>query len=101
MVQHYKPFWLYFPAFAVVLFGLVIYFWHSTRTSSLAIPTSLTDEVMTAEEQGKTNVQTPQYVTRNRRTEEDAEAQDPGSPKIAPSSPKVVPSSSKVAPVVK
>lgn len=31
MVQHYSPFWLYFPSFSVVLFGLVIYFWHATR----------------------------------------------------------------------
>ncbi|KAF8318755.1 DUF914-domain-containing protein [Clavulina sp. PMI_390] len=26
---HYSPYWLYFPAFAVVLIGLVIYFWGS------------------------------------------------------------------------
>ena len=33
VVQHYSPYWLYFPAFVVVIVGLVIYFWHSTRTS--------------------------------------------------------------------
>lgn len=30
---HYSPFWLYFVAFAVVLVGLVVYFWHSARES--------------------------------------------------------------------
>lgn len=30
--QHYKPYWLYFVAFAVVILGLVIYFWSATRT---------------------------------------------------------------------
>ncbi|EIW79261.1 DUF914-domain-containing protein [Coniophora puteana RWD-64-598 SS2] len=44
---HYHPFWLYFPAFVVVLFGLVIYFWHATP-----------------EEQGKLNPQRPAYVNR-------------------------------------
>ena len=33
IIQHYSPYWLYFPAFVVVIVGLVIYFWHSTRTS--------------------------------------------------------------------
>lgn len=28
---HYQPFWLYFPAFAVVLVGLIVYFWTATR----------------------------------------------------------------------
>jgi len=35
--QRYSPYWLYFPAFAVVMSGLVIYFWHATRTSYLYI----------------------------------------------------------------
>lgn len=30
-MQHYSPFWLYFPAFAVVIVGLIVYFWHATR----------------------------------------------------------------------
>ncbi|KAG8220937.1 solute carrier family 35 member SLC35F1/F2/F6 [Butyriboletus roseoflavus] len=42
---HYSPFWLYFPAFAVVIVGLIIYFWHATP-----------------EEQGKLNPQMPDYV---------------------------------------
>ncbi|KAI0028671.1 DUF914-domain-containing protein [Vararia minispora EC-137] len=46
---HYSPYWLYFPAFAVVILGLVIYFWHSTP-----------------EEQGKLDIQTPEYVVRRR-----------------------------------
>ncbi|KAG6379528.1 hypothetical protein JVT61DRAFT_10023 [Boletus reticuloceps] len=39
---HYSPYWLYFPAFAVVMSGLVIYFWHATP-----------------EEQGKSDVRIP------------------------------------------
>ncbi|KAI0051006.1 DUF914-domain-containing protein [Auriscalpium vulgare] len=44
---HYSPYWLYFPAFAVVILGLVVYFWHSTP-----------------EEQGHININPPAYVTR-------------------------------------
>lgn len=44
---HYKPFWLYFPAFAVVVIGLVVYFWHATPES-----------------QGKLDPQAPEYVKR-------------------------------------
>ncbi|KAF7972757.1 hypothetical protein HWV62_17128 [Athelia sp. TMB] len=42
---HYSPFWLYFPAFAVVLVGLVVYFWHATP-----------------EEQGALDPQRPAYL---------------------------------------
>jgi len=44
---HYSPFWLYFPAFAVVILGLVVYFWHSKP-----------------EDQGKIDPQAPSYVER-------------------------------------
>ncbi|KAF8518954.1 DUF914-domain-containing protein [Hysterangium stoloniferum] len=44
---HFKPFWLYFPAFVVVIVGLVVYFWHATP-----------------EEQGKLDPQAPVYVQR-------------------------------------
>jgi len=47
---HYQPFWLYFPAFAVVVVGLVVYFWHATPES-----------------QGKLNPQAPAYVRKHRR----------------------------------
>jgi len=30
-LQHYTPFWLYFVAFAVIIVGLIVYFWSSTR----------------------------------------------------------------------
>ncbi len=30
-LYHYHPYWLYFVAFAVVLLGLITYFWHSAR----------------------------------------------------------------------
>ncbi|KAK7686366.1 hypothetical protein QCA50_010590 [Cerrena zonata] len=46
---HYKPYWLYFVAFAVVISGLVIYFWHATP-----------------EEQGKLDPRAPEYVERRR-----------------------------------
>jgi solute carrier family 35, member F1/2 len=31
-LYHYTPYWLYFIAFAVVIVGLIVYFWHSART---------------------------------------------------------------------
>jgi solute carrier family 35 protein F1/2 len=46
---HYQPFWLYFPAFAVVLVGLIVYFWTATP-----------------EEQGKLDPQPPVYVQKMR-----------------------------------
>lgn len=44
---HYSPYWLYFPAFALVICGLVVYFWHATP-----------------EEQGKLDPKRPEYVQR-------------------------------------
>ncbi|KAG1814528.1 hypothetical protein EV424DRAFT_1541357 [Suillus variegatus] len=44
---HYSPYWLYFPAFCVVVVGLIIYFWHATP-----------------EEQGKIEPQAPAYIRR-------------------------------------
>ncbi|KAH8983157.1 DUF914-domain-containing protein, partial [Lactarius hatsudake] len=44
---HYKPYWLYFPSFGVVILGLIVYFWHSTP-----------------EQQGKTDIRVPVYVTQ-------------------------------------
>ncbi|KAG8679815.1 hypothetical protein FRC11_003261, partial [Ceratobasidium sp. 423] len=43
----YRPYWLYFVAFGVVILGLMTYFWHSTP-----------------EEQGKLNPQKPDYVKK-------------------------------------
>ncbi|EJU03675.1 DUF914-domain-containing protein [Dacryopinax primogenitus] len=45
-LYHYAPFWLYFPAFAVVILGLIIYYWHQKP-----------------EDQAKVNIRTPDYVT--------------------------------------
>lgn len=45
---HYKPYWLYFPSFAVVISGLIVYFWDST-----------------AEQQDKTDTSVPSHVTRH------------------------------------
>lgn len=50
-----KPYWLYFPAFVVVLSGLVTYFWH------------------TAPEEGKVNSAIPEYVDK-KKPREDLEA---------------------------
>lgn len=43
---HYKPYWLYFPSFAVVILGLIIYFCHSMP-----------------EQEGKTDTHVPSYIT--------------------------------------
>jgi len=45
LLYHYKPFWLYFVSFFVVMVGLVTYFWTSTP-----------------EEQGVLDPQTPVYI---------------------------------------
>jgi solute carrier family 35 protein F1/2 len=42
---HYHPFWLYFVAFAIVISGLIVYFWHATP-----------------EEQGVNEAQQPKYI---------------------------------------
>ncbi|KAF8261903.1 DUF914-domain-containing protein [Lactarius quietus] len=44
---HYKPYWLYFPSFSVVILGLIVYFCHSTP-----------------EQEGKTDIRVPSYVSR-------------------------------------
>jgi len=46
-LYHYKPYWLYFVAFAVVILGLIIYFCHSTP-----------------EEQGKNIAEPPPYIQK-------------------------------------
>jgi solute carrier family 35 protein F1/2 len=56
-LYHYKPFWLYFLSFAVILTGLVTYFWHAAP-----------------EEQGILDPRAPSYVTkREDRVGHDAE----------------------------
>ncbi|KAI9451997.1 hypothetical protein BJY52DRAFT_1190615 [Lactarius psammicola] len=45
---HYKPYWLYFLSFVVVISGLIVYFCHSTP-----------------EQEGKTDIRGPSYVTRH------------------------------------
>lgn len=51
-LYHYHVYWLYFIAFAVVILGLIIYFWSATP-----------------EEQGELNPQAPNYVNRRREDE--------------------------------
>ncbi|KAI0641936.1 DUF914-domain-containing protein [Trametes meyenii] len=46
-LYHYSVYWLYFPAFAVVILGLIVYFWHATP-----------------EEQGKLEPRAPEYVNQ-------------------------------------
>jgi len=48
-LYHYRPFWLYFIAFPIVIAGLITYFWSSTP-----------------EEQGFLDPQAPDYVNRRR-----------------------------------
>lgn len=60
---HYQPYWLYFPAFVVVIIGLVVYFWHATP-----------------EEQGKLDPQAPSYVTRRHGGTQEVEEQRSESP---------------------
>jgi len=48
-LYHYRPFWLYFIAFSVVIAGLITYFWSSTP-----------------EEQGFLDPKAPDYVNRKR-----------------------------------
>jgi solute carrier family 35 protein F1/2 len=60
---HFKPYWLYFPSYTVVILGLFVYFWHSTP-----------------EEQGTLDIQFPSYVTRRGAAEpemNEAEKQGP------------------------
>jgi len=61
-LYHYKPFWLYFPAFSIVLLGLVIYFWHATP-----------------EEQGYLDPRAPAYIGKNNL---DADEGDLGVPTL-------------------
>lgn len=56
LTQHYSPFWLYFPAFVVVLAGLVVYFWHATP-----------------EEQGALDPQRPSYLRGSASVQEQSE----------------------------
>ncbi|KAG6909034.1 hypothetical protein DXG01_002308 [Tephrocybe rancida] len=60
-LYHYHPYWLYFIAFAVIISGLVTYFWYSTP-----------------EEQGTLNPVAPSYVNKR-----GAELVVPGSPSMA------------------
>ena len=59
-------YWLYFPAFAVVILGLIIYFWHAKRTSFLCVlfpkPSHELTCHSTAEDQGKIEPRVPEYV---------------------------------------
>lgn len=60
-LYHYKPYWLYFPSFAVVIVGLVIYFWSSKP-----------------DEQGELDPQRPKYVRKETTPNEDFERQEVG-----------------------
>ncbi|PFH51548.1 hypothetical protein AMATHDRAFT_142389 [Amanita thiersii Skay4041] len=48
-LYHYHPYWLYFIAFAVIIAGLITYFWYSAP-----------------EEQGVVDPQAPKYVNKKR-----------------------------------
>ncbi|KAK0497203.1 solute carrier family 35 member SLC35F1/F2/F6 [Armillaria luteobubalina] len=55
-LYHYHPYWLYFVAFAVVLLGLITYFWHSAP-----------------EDQAELDPQTPAYVKKRQEREGEEE----------------------------
>lgn len=64
VTQHYKPYWLYFVAFVIVIFGLIVYFWKATR-ASLACHSMLhivSQSYSPAEEQGITDIKYPKYI---------------------------------------
>jgi solute carrier family 35 protein F1/2 len=67
----YSPFWLYFVSFVVIIGGLIVYFWHSTREYPLASQkVETTDHIVlphVAEEQGILNPQAPDYVQKRGR----------------------------------
>lgn len=68
--QHYSPFWSYFPAFVVVILGLVIYFCHATRKPPNWVSFTITDNANAniAEEQGEWRVQIPMYLVKTTRS---------------------------------
>ncbi|CAK5273972.1 unnamed protein product [Mycena citricolor] len=53
-LYHYSPYWLYFIAFALVLVGLITYFWSSTP-----------------EQQGTLDPQMPYYITKSQTSSEE------------------------------
>ena len=67
----YSPYWLYFLSFVVIIGGLIVYFWHSTREYLFAPPKSRGNSsysrLHTAEEQGILDPQAPDYVQKRVR----------------------------------
>jgi len=63
-LYHYHPFWLYFIAFAVILVGLVTYFWHSTP-----------------EEQGVLNPVAPLYIQKRQGEDQGPISDTPSLPR--------------------
>ncbi|KIM69264.1 hypothetical protein SCLCIDRAFT_19882 [Scleroderma citrinum Foug A] len=53
LLFHYRPYWLYFVAFSVVICGLIVYFCHATP-----------------EEQGKNDVKIPKYIAGSETSDE-------------------------------
>ena len=35
-IKHYRPYWLYFVAYVIIIAGLITYFWFSTREWGLS-----------------------------------------------------------------
>jgi len=63
VTQHYRPYWLYFISFVVIIGGLITYFWHSTRKIIPFPPLLESDSFFsTAEEQGVLDPKPPTYV---------------------------------------
>jgi solute carrier family 35 protein F1/2 len=66
IVQNYRPFWLYFIAFSIVIAGLITYFWSSTRKPPCFSLIFIHLIRHLAEEQGFLDPQAPDYVHRKR-----------------------------------
>jgi hypothetical protein len=60
----------------VVLVGLIVYFWYSTRTILLILPLFLMSHDKLAEEQGKTDIRLPSYVRQGSDPEVGPEVSD-------------------------
>ena len=66
----------------MVLLGLIVYFWHSTRMLFVFDAFLLLLTIFVAEEQGTVDIQFPSYVARRDQTEPEiceAEAEKQGS----------------------
>jgi hypothetical protein len=70
MKRTFTPYWLYFSSFAVIISGLIVYFWQTPRVRILAM---LPDDICNFG-RSTADIRVPSYVTR--RGEAVAEASE-------------------------